>query len=96
MSEERLGDLVDSALRTLGARQAVREAQVRDAFAEMVGPQLSEICRAVSLERGVLCVATSHGALAQQLHADSPALIAELNRRIGSDAIRRLRFVPQG
>lgn len=92
--EKRIGDLFDSALRGLSVRREVREVQLRDEFALVVGPGLAPMCRAVSLERGTLCVATAHGALAQQLQADSVTLIAQLNERIGTTAVRRLRFVP--
>ena len=89
---ERLSDLVDPALRGLGVRGRVREVQVRDVFAEVVGPALSSMCRAVSLERGVLLVAVANTSLSHQLHLDSVRLIAQLNERLGAVAVRRLRF----
>jgi predicted nucleic acid-binding Zn ribbon protein len=94
MTEQRVGEVLDSALRRLGVRRAVREAQLRTVFADVVGPQLASLCRAVSLERGTLCVASALPALAHQLQLESPRLIASLNERIGADTVRRLRFVP--
>lgn len=96
MREQRVSELCEPALRHLGIRRGVREAQLRAAFAVVVGPQLSALCETVSLERGILCIATAHGALAQQLQLDSPALIAALNARVGAATVRRLRFVPRG
>jgi predicted nucleic acid-binding Zn ribbon protein len=92
--ERRLGDLLDSALRGLGAgvRRGVREERLREAFAEVVGEQLSSMCEAVSLERGTLLIATAHSALAHQLQLDSVPLIASLNERLGATVVRRLRF----
>ena len=94
MTAQRADQLFEVALRRLGVRRQVREAQVRDAFAEVVGPAVAPLCRAVSMERGVLCVATAHSALAHQLQLDSLRVVAALNARIGADAVRRLRFVP--
>jgi hypothetical protein len=94
--EQRIGDLVDPALRHLGVRKGVREVQLRDAFAEVVGERMRHLCQAVSLDRGTLCIATVHTGLAHQLQLDSTALIAALNERIGTDAVRRLRFIPRG
>ena len=90
--EQRISDLFDPALRRMGVRRAVREAQVQDAFAEVVGPAVSPLCRAISLDRGALLVATAHTALAQQLQMDAPRLIASLNQRVGEGTVKRLRF----
>lgn len=92
--ERRLSELLDRALRGLGAgvRQSVREERLREEFAAIVGPQLSGMCEAVSLDRGTLLVATAHSSLAHQLQIDSPALIEALNSRLGATVVRRLRF----
>jgi hypothetical protein len=94
--EQRVSELIDDALRGLDARHQVREVQLREAFAVVVGAHAAELCHAVSLERGVLCIATAHTALAHQLRLDGPALMAALNAHIGADAVQRLRFVPRG
>jgi predicted nucleic acid-binding Zn ribbon protein len=94
--EQRVSDILDPALRRMGIRRAVREEQVRDAFAEVVGPAVSPLCRAVSLERGVLLVATTHTALAHQLQMEAPRLIHALNQRVGENTVKRLRFTAMG
>lgn len=92
-AEVRVGDLVDDALRRLGVRRAVREAQLRDLLADVLGPALAPLCASVSLDRGTLSVATTHPALAHQLRLDAPRIVAALNERLGTDAVRRLRLV---
>ena len=94
--EQRVSELIDDALRGLEIRPQVREVQLRDAFADVVGTHAAQLCHAVSLERGVLCIATAHSALAHQLRLDGPVLIAALNQRIGANAVQRLRFVQRG
>jgi predicted nucleic acid-binding Zn ribbon protein len=65
---------------------------VREVFAEVVGPALAPMCRAVSLDRGVLLVGVANTALSHQLHIDSVRLVGTLNERLGASAVRRLRF----
>ncbi|MBJ7609812.1 MAG: DUF721 domain-containing protein [Candidatus Dormibacteraeota bacterium] len=89
---ERLSDLIDPALRGLGVRGRVREVQVREVFDEVIGPALAPMCRAISLERGVLLVGVANTALSHQMHLDSLGLIAALNQRLGASTVRRLRF----
>jgi len=91
-SPDRVADILDPALRGLGVRTRVREEQLRVLLAEIVGPALAPMCRAVRLERGALLIATSNTALAHQFQLDSLRLIASLNAALGADAVRRLRF----
>lgn len=89
---EKLGDLIDPALRRLGVHTRVREIQLRDVFDEVVGPALAGTCQAVRLDRGVLLIAVANTALGHQLHLDQIRLIGALNDRLGATAVRRLRF----
>jgi hypothetical protein len=91
---DRLADIVDPALRGLGVRGRVREEQLRATFAGVVGPALAPLCRAVRFERGALVIATANTALAHQLQLESVRIIDALNRRLESDVVRRLRFIP--
>lgn len=90
--ETRLSDILDPALRRLGVRRAVREVQLQEVFAEVVGPAVAPLCRALSLDRGALLVATAHTALAHQLQLEAPRIIHALNQRVGEGTVKRLRF----
>jgi hypothetical protein len=91
-----IADLLDSALRDLGVTRDVHRVQLREAFAEAVGPALSPLCEALSLDHGVLLVGTRSGALAHQLHLESPGLMASLNQRLEGQRVRRMRFTALG
>lgn len=80
----------------MGVKREVEEVQLRALFAETVGPALAPLCEAVSLQRGVLLVATRSGALAQQLQLELPVLLEALNLRLGEGRVRRLRFTALG
>ena len=90
--EERIADILDPALRSLGVRSRVREERLRLALAEIVGPALAAMCRAERLERGALVIATANTALAHQLQLESPRLIDACNAALGATVVRRLRF----
>ncbi len=90
--EERIADTFDSALRRMGIRRAVREAQLQEVFAEVVGPAVAPLCRALSLDRGALLVATAHTALAHQLQMEAPRIVHALNAKVGEGTVKRLRF----
>jgi len=94
--EQRISDIFEPALRRMGIRRAVREVQLQDAFAEVVGPAVAPLCRAMSLDRGVLLVATAHTALAHQLQLEAPRIIYALNQRVGEGTVKRLRFAGLG
>jgi hypothetical protein len=90
--EQRLDQIIWPALRRMGISRKVRDAQLDEVLALTVGPALAALCRPAGLDRGVLTIATAHGALAHQLQLDSPRLIASLNAHLGSEVVRRLRF----
>jgi hypothetical protein len=91
-AEERLGQILWPAVRRMGISRKVRDAQLDDVLALVVGPALAPLCRPAGLDRGVLTIATAHGALAHQLQLDAPRMIASLNEHLGGDVVRRLRF----
>jgi hypothetical protein len=84
--------VLGTALRRLGVQREVRQVQLRDAFAEVVGPALAPLCEAISLQRGTVLVATRNGALAQQLQLEMPTIVRALNERLGVEDVKRLRF----
>jgi hypothetical protein len=93
---QHITDVMDGALQRLGVRREVRNVQLQQAFAVVVGPAVASMCQALSLDRGTLLVATRTGALAQQLQMEMPTVVAALNARLGSDLVQRLRFTAMG
>jgi hypothetical protein len=93
---EHITDIMDAALQRLGVRREVRNVQLQQVFADVVGPAVAPMCRALSLDRGTLLVATRTGALAQQLQMELPTVIAAINQRLGGDQVQRLRFTAMG
>lgn len=92
MTEDRLSNLIDPTLRRMGIHGHVREAQLADVFAEVVGPAVASLCRVDSLRGTALVIATPHGALAHQLQMESADIVASINDRLGSVVVKRLAF----
>jgi predicted nucleic acid-binding Zn ribbon protein len=90
--EERIDGVMERALNKLGVGRQVREVRVQEALERVVGPAVAPLCSAVSLDRGTLVITTANGALAHQLQLDSPRLIEGLNREMGADVVKRVRF----
>ena len=91
-----ISSLLDPALLQLGVQREVRQLHLQAAFHDVVGPALAPLCQAVSLDRGVLLVATRNSALAHQLQLEMPVITRALNDRLGPGSVRRLRFTPAG
>jgi predicted nucleic acid-binding Zn ribbon protein len=87
-----IAEMLGTALRRMGVHREVREVQLREAFAEVVGPAVAPLCEALSLQRGTVLVATRNGALAQQLQLEMPTVVRALNARMGGEEVKRLRF----
>ena len=93
---EHITNLMDGALQRLGVRREVRNIQLQQVFASVVGPAAASMCQALSIDRGTLLVATRTGAMAQQLQMEMPTVVAALNAQLGSDQVQRLRFTAMG
>jgi hypothetical protein len=87
-----LGDLIAPALKRMGIHGAIRDAQIEDVFAEVVGPALSGHCRALRIEHGALVVACANSALSQQLHMEATKIIDQVNQKMGAELVKRMRF----
>jgi hypothetical protein len=66
--------------------------QLMEAWAGIVGPAIAAVTVPRHLARGTLTIGCS-GPVATELQHLSPQLIDRINRYIGSQPVRRLRFV---
>ena len=87
-----LSELLEPTLKRMGIHGAVRDVQIGDVFSEVVGVALAPHCRALRVEHGALVISCVNPALAQQLHLEKTRIINEVNLRLGSEVVKRLRF----
>lgn len=86
-------DILPGTLRALGIARRTREAQALLLWRDVVGPELAAETQALHLRGTTLWVRASSAALAHQLHIEKSQLVVRLNQRIGSAAIRDIRFL---
>ena len=101
LSEKRLrpdrwqapGDLLPKLMQQLGLSERLREAEVIEAWKQIVGDFIAAHSAPVSLRAGVLFVRVLQPALHYQFEQISKAeILRKLKRRFGTKIIREIRF----
>jgi len=87
-----VGAALPKTLTSLGISRRTREAQALWLWPQVVGEHLARESRALKLTGGTLLVTASSPALAHQLPLERSMLIDRLNERIGTRAVREIRF----
>jgi predicted nucleic acid-binding Zn ribbon protein len=89
-----LADALASYLRRSGFAKRVQQAEVVDAWAELVGPQIAAVTAPESVTQdGVLRVRVATAAWANELSLMTPRILARLNDgRQGR--VKEIRWVP--
>jgi predicted nucleic acid-binding Zn ribbon protein len=90
---EGTGDLLPKIMRGLGLAERLRETEVLDAWAKIVGEFIAAHSAPVSLREGVLYVRVLQPALHYELEQISKtAILRKLKQRFGAHIVRDLRF----
>src|SRR5674536_31843 len=85
------GVAVAALLAERGWEQTARSAAVMGRWDSLVGPELAEHCRPVSLRDGELVLVAESTAWATQVRLLGRQLIVRLNRQLGAGVIRQVR-----
>lgn len=87
------GDLLPRLLKELGLSERLHEAEVIDAWKQIVGDFIAAHSTPVSLKAGLLVVRVLQPALHYQFETISKAeILRKLKQRFGAKIIRDLRF----
>lgn len=90
---ERLADALASFMRESGLGERIRQTDVIRQWADLVGPDIAAVTRAVSVsEDGTLFAVARSGAWLNELGMMERELLASINRVTGSKPIRRIRW----
>lgn len=87
-----VGDLIDQVLGDLGLASVAKAHQIGARWKEIVGAQVAAHCRPLGLRGEVLEIEVDSPVWSQQLQLRKPELLAALERVMGGDAPRELRF----
>lgn len=91
-SLSRIGDLAEDFLRRSDRSGGFAGARVCAAWEGVAGPTVAAHSRAVRVTDGELLIAVDSAVWANELHLMSSTYITELQRRVGKDAVRAIRF----
>ena len=87
------GDLLPALMQKLGLKERLHEAEVIEAWAQVVGAFIAAHSAPVSLRDGVLYVRVLQPALHYQLEQISKTeIVRKLKQRFGGKVIRDIRF----
>ena len=86
-------DLLPALMQKLGLKERLRESEVMEAWAIIVGDFIAAHSTPVSLRDGILYVRVLQPSLHYELEQISKAeILRKLKRRFGSKTIREIRF----
>lgn len=90
---QRLGDALAGFLQRSGLRERVQQADVITRWAELVGPELAAVTRAISIsEDGTLFAVAKTAGWLNELSFMERELLESVNRVSGSKPLRRIRW----
>jgi len=88
-----LGDALHGLLEDLGIAARIREYDVVDVWADVVGPHIAGVTEVRSIRNGQLVVSVTHPAWRQELLLRKKELIAGINDRLKHNIVRDITLV---
>jgi hypothetical protein len=88
-----IGEVVDGLMREGAFARGVPIGQLASDWAAVVGPRLAAESAPVSLDGGVLVVATTGGPWGAQVRFLAAEIRAKANATLGSDEVKRVQVV---
>ena len=90
---ELLKNAIKAAVEKTGIDKALKQESAIILWKEIVGKAVAGATEATSVEKGVLTVRTSSPVWRQELHMQKKEIIDKINKKIGSRAIKEIRFI---
>jgi len=86
-------DILGQTLSRLGLNQRLREIDAVRLFADAAGEKIAAKAEAVKIENGKLYVRVASSTWRQELTYSSRELIATLNKILGEDIVKEIKFI---
>ena len=94
---EGIGGVLSRVVRDLGLEREMQGWTAAEAWPRIVGPRIARHTRCAWFHEGVLRVETESSAWTHELGYLEPELIRKINRFLGTDVVREVKFVvPRG
>ena len=90
---EKLNTSIQTFLENYGLKKGVKQNSAMLYWEEVVGDKISKNTEPQSVEHGTLTVSVSNPAWRQELVFKKEEIIKQLNKKIGENTIKELRFI---
>ena len=90
---EKLKSAIKKAVHNAGVEKALKQESAVFLWGEIVGQTVSSVTRVKKVDKGVLTVKTESSTWRNELHMQKKEIIDKINNKIGSKAIREIRFI---
>ena len=90
---EHLKKAIKIAINKAGIESALKQESAVFLWKEVVGRKVSKAAKAEKVDKGTLIVKTDSSVWRQELQMQKEQLIEKINKKIGSEAIKEIRFI---
>ena len=90
---EKLNTSIQNFLESYGLKKGVKQNSAILYWEEVVGKKISKNTKPQSVEHGTLTVSVSNPAWRQELVFKKEEIIKQLNKKIGENTIKEVRFI---
>ena len=84
---------IEEAIDSAGIKSALNQEAAVVLWGSIVGETVSSVTKAERVESGVLIVKVETAVWRQELHMQKEEIINKINKKIGTRAIREIRFI---
>tara|TARA_Y100000996_G_scaffold396777_1_gene363205 strand:- start:259 stop:534 length:276 start_codon:yes stop_codon:yes gene_type:complete len=90
---KRLKKAIKAAIEVAGIKSALNQEASIILWEDVVGKVVSSVTKAERVDSGTLTIRVETAAWRQELHMQKEEIIKKLNEKIGTKAIREIRFI---
>ena len=84
---------IEEAIDSAGIKSALSQEAAVVLWGSLVGETVSSVTKAERVESGMLIVKVETAVWRQELHMQKEEIINKINKKIGTRAIREIRFI---
>ena len=90
---QQLKKVLQKAISESGFKKALDQEDAGFIWGEVVGKNISKVTEAKRVDKGTLVIKTESATWRQELHMQKKEIINKINKKIGSIAIKEIRFI---
>ena len=90
---KQLKKAIEEAIESAGIKSALHQESAVTLWGAVVGRAVSSVTKAEGVDSGTLVVRVESSVWRQELHMQKKEMINKLNKKIGAEVIREIRFI---